>query len=44
MWDEGSGTGGYICFMFFTLPVGFLIILIGLIALIIRRARKREMN
>jgi uncharacterized membrane protein YhaH (DUF805 family) len=41
MWDEGSGTGGFIWFMFFTLPVGLLIILIGLIALIIRRVRER---
>ena len=44
MWDESSGTGGFIWFMFFTLPVGLLIILIGLIALIIRRVRKRETN
>jgi len=41
MWDESSGTGGFIWFMFFTLPVGLLIILIGLIALIIRRVRER---
>jgi uncharacterized membrane protein YhaH (DUF805 family) len=39
MWDEGSGTGGYIWLMFLTLPVGFLLIVIGLIMLIVRRTR-----
>ena len=39
MWDEGSGTGGYIWLMFLTLPVVFLLILIGLVMMIVRRAR-----
>ena len=30
MWDEGSGSGGYIWLMIGTLPVGFILILIGL--------------
>jgi uncharacterized membrane protein YhaH (DUF805 family) len=39
MWDEGSGTGGYIWFMLLTLPVGFLLVLIGLVMVIVRRTR-----
>jgi uncharacterized membrane protein len=39
MWDEGSGTGGYIWFMFLTLPVGFLLVFIGLVMAAIRRVR-----
>jgi uncharacterized membrane protein YhaH (DUF805 family) len=39
MWDEGSGTGGYIWLMFLTLPVGFLLVLIGLVMMIVRRTR-----
>jgi hypothetical protein len=39
MWDESSGTGGFIWFMFFTLPVGLLLILIGLVMAVIRRVR-----
>jgi hypothetical protein len=39
MWDESSGTGGFIWFMFFTLPVGLLLILIGLVMAAIRRER-----
>ena len=39
MWDEGSGTGGYIWFMLFTLPVGFFLVLIGLVMMIVRRTR-----
>ena len=40
MWDEGSGTGGYIWLMFLTLPVGSLLVLIGLIMMIVRKLRK----
>jgi len=40
MWDEGSGTGTYIWLMFLTLPVGSLLILIGLVLQIIRKLRK----
>jgi hypothetical protein len=39
MWDEGSGTGAYIWLMFLTLPVGFLLILIGLVMMLVRRTR-----
>ncbi|MCX6456986.1 MAG: hypothetical protein NTV90_05230 [Actinobacteria bacterium] len=39
MWDEGNGTGGYIWLMFLTLPVGFLLVVIGLVMMIVRRAR-----
>ena len=40
MWDEGSGTGGYIWLMMGTLPVGFVLIGIGLVRGIIRKLRK----
>jgi uncharacterized membrane protein YhaH (DUF805 family) len=40
MWDEGSGTGGYIWLMFLTLPVGSLLVLIGLVMMIVRKLRK----
>ncbi len=40
MWDEGSGTGAYIWFMFLTLPVGLLLVVIGLVVVLLRRARK----
>lgn len=39
-WDEGSGTGGYIWFMMLTLPVGFVLVVIGLVRLIVRKFRK----
>jgi hypothetical protein len=39
MWDEGSGTGGYIWLMFLTLPVGFLLVVIGSVMMILRRTR-----
>ena len=37
MWDEGSGTGGFIWFMLLTLPIGLLLVLIGLVMVVIRR-------
>ncbi len=40
MWDEGSGTGAYIWLMFLTLPLGSLLVLIGLVLQIIRKLRK----
>ena len=36
MWDEGSGTGGYIWLMMGTLPVGFVLVVIGLVMKIVR--------
>lgn len=40
MWDEGSGTGGYIWFMMATLPVGFVLIVVGVVVGVIRKLRK----
>jgi len=40
MWNESSGTGGYIWLMFLTLPVGFLLVVIGLVMFIIRKLKK----
>jgi len=40
MWDEGSGSGGYIWLMMGTLPVGFVLIGIGVVRGIIRKLRK----
>jgi hypothetical protein len=39
MWDEGSGTGTFIWFMLFTLPVGLLLVVIGLVMALVRRKR-----
>jgi uncharacterized membrane protein len=39
MWDEGAGTGGYVWFMFLTLPVGFLLVVIGLVMMLVRKTR-----
>jgi hypothetical protein len=36
MWDEGSGSGGYIWLMMGTLPVGFMLVVIGLVMKIVR--------
>jgi hypothetical protein len=39
MWDEGSGTGVCIWLIFLTLPVGFLLVVIGLAMALVRRTR-----
>jgi hypothetical protein len=39
MWNEGSGSGGYIWFMILTLPVGLLLVVTGLAIKVVRRAR-----
>lgn len=39
MWDEGSGTGGYIWLMMGTLPVGFVLIVIGVVMKVVRIKR-----
>ena len=39
MWNEGSGTGGYIWFLFLTLPVGLLLVLVGLVMMVVRRSK-----
>jgi hypothetical protein len=40
MWDEGSGTGGYIWLMMGTLPVGFVLIIIGVVVGVARNLGK----
>ena len=40
MWNEASGTGGYIWVMMLTMPVGFVLVVIGLLKLIIGRLNK----
>ena len=40
MWDEGGGTGTYIWFMMLTGPVGFVLVIIGLVRAIIRKMSK----
>ena len=40
MWDEGGGTGEYIWFMMLTVPVGFVLVVIGLVRAIIRKMSK----
>ena len=39
MWDEGSGTGAYIWLMFMTLPVGFVLVVIGIVMKFVRMGR-----
>jgi hypothetical protein len=40
MWDEGSGSGGYIWLMMGTLPIGFVLIVIGVVVWIVRTSQK----
>ena len=40
MWDEGSGTGGYIWLMMGTLPVGFVLFVIGGVVGVVRKLGK----
>ena len=39
MWNESSGTGAYMWLLFLTLPVGFLLVVIGLVMMVVRRSR-----
>jgi len=39
MWNESSGTGGYIWFMMLTMPVGFVLVVIGLVKWIVSKLR-----
>ncbi len=39
MWDEGSGTGAYIWLMIMTLPVGFVLVCIGIVMKFVRMRR-----
>ena len=36
MWDESSGTGAYIWLMLMTLPVGFVLVCIGIVMKLVR--------
>lgn len=36
MWDEGSGTGAYIWLMMLTLPVGFVLVCVGIVMKFVR--------
>ena len=40
MWDEGSGTGAYIWLMMLTLPVGFVLVCIGVVMKFVRMRPK----
>jgi hypothetical protein len=40
MFDEGNGSGTYIWFMLFTIPVGLIVVIIGIIRLIAKKFRK----
>ena len=40
MWNESSGTGAYMWLMFLTMPVGFVLIVIGLVMMIVRKLQK----
>jgi len=40
MWDEGSGTGAYIWLMMLTLPVGFVLVCIGIVMKLVRMRPK----
>jgi TRAP-type mannitol/chloroaromatic compound transport system permease small subunit len=42
MFDEGSGGGGYLWFLMATLPIGLLLVIIGLIASVIRRLKPKD--
>ena len=39
MWDEGSGTGAYIWLMMLSLPVGFVLVVIGIVMKFVRMRR-----
>jgi di/tricarboxylate transporter len=39
MWDEGSGTGRYIWLMMVSVPLGLLLVLIGLVKRVVQQLR-----
>lgn len=41
MWDEGSGAGTYLWFLLITLPGGFLLLVIGVVAKIVRYVHRK---
>ena len=42
MFDEESGGGGYLWFLMATLPLGFLMIFIGLILLLVNKLKPKD--
>jgi hypothetical protein len=39
MFDEGSGGGAYLWFLMASLPIGLLLVLIGIIVMVVRRLK-----
>jgi hypothetical protein len=39
MFDEGSGSGGYLWLLMGTLPIGFLLVVIGTIIALFKRSK-----
>jgi len=39
MFDEGSGSGAYLWLLMGTVPIGFLLVVIGLIVMLFKRFR-----
>lgn len=44
MFDESSGGGGYLWFLMATLPIGFLVIITGLIVKVVKRFSSKKPN
>ena len=42
MFDESSGGGGFLWFLMATLPLGFVMIFIGLILLIVNKLKPKD--
>lgn len=42
MFDESSGGGTYLWFLMLTLPLGFLMIFIGLILLVVNKLKPKD--
>ena len=42
MFDEGAGGGGYLWFLMISLPVGLLLVLIGVIVMVSRRFNPKD--
>jgi len=44
MFDEGSGGGGYLWFLMVSLPIGFLVIITGLVVKVVKRFSSKKSN
>ena len=42
MFDESSGGGGFLWFLMATLPLGFMMIFIGLILLVVNKLKPKD--